>query len=357
MALNPPHTDFVLPGLQSPKKQYALEAAYSFAFSKLSNRRNLENPWYAFWGQISDALADHDSLLSISQFCIWFKTGVEVTSDTDEDPGNTSLETNTSYTSTVPEKNTKAVAPDFTVIHLDLRERGVTVNDTRLGRTLKLRGLRIALVFENKRGGKRVRGGAEFPLTFLSAAKFQGMEQAMHVFKMFPEQTHIIAIATAGHWWAFRSITRPEDADFAIWAANAYTSRKRRKNERKGRKLRSSVLRGLEEETDEEAEDEDEEAKDGDDEPEDEDDEPEGKDDEDEESDSENEDTDPDDDSDGPPPHPPHIQTQIAALADTVEELAPPSIEWSLAFEFGTPQSSQRLWYLNSYLASFYNQG
>src|SRR4051794_17852877 len=63
-------TDFSL----SPKSKLKIQLAKAFAFSRATNRRNLEAPWYALWdGFLKDLIEDKPHLLVNPQFTLYYK--------------------------------------------------------------------------------------------------------------------------------------------------------------------------------------------------------------------------------------------------------------------------------------------
>lgn len=345
MTLKYPYSDFILPGLRLDGDWDCLIAYFTFAASRDSNPRNLENPWYGFWGTIIASLTDNTCLVgqghltNIPQYRIWYKPTNELSSVADAgDAGDSS------FASTIAESHTKWVDPDFSIIHFTYN----TTVKVPIGKLPwpppALDYIGVPLIVENKRGGKRKAWGVVFPKMYLRKSQYQLQHQAAHVFAMYPAQESVYLFGTAGHWWTFCCATR--GAVFHSWTKAKDTSGENRITRSKAKGQTSAVLEdgagsaGLDEvkgasgavsKVDDDLvrrlvmenqdNEEDDEGSEG-----------EGYDDE-------------------KIPYPPRILAEMGTKARTLKEIEPSLNHWSKAFEFGTRASNQRLWYLSDRLS------
>jgi hypothetical protein len=99
--------------------------AILFAYSRTSNPRNIESPWYAVWDRVlADLIADQSRLFVVPQLLLWYIDPIPDPRDRDnsedvgddEDVGNVTIESIPSIATTVPEKSAQERTPDFAIV-------------------------------------------------------------------------------------------------------------------------------------------------------------------------------------------------------------------------------------------------
>jgi hypothetical protein len=206
--------EFIFPGhVLDPKAKRRTERAILFAYSHISNSRNIESPWYAVWNRVlADLIADHSRLLTVPQLVLWYIDPVPDRADRDhsqdsvedEEAGNTTIDSITSFASTVPEKSARELIPDFAIVRTMTR-RTVTPR--------KLRYAGVPLLVEVKRCPRRVENSRDPGFAFSRAlaqhilfAETDVTKQAEYLFRNYPRQETVVLIACSGLWWSCRLI-------------------------------------------------------------------------------------------------------------------------------------------------------
>lgn len=211
----PSHADFQLPGLKThPDAESRLVHATVHAFSSISNRRRLENPLYAFWGQILHHLvADIRPGMIVAPQYMLYKAS--------QDNPNLSL-------GTVADDKADERTPDFALLGIILADRVTKETIDRHAPLLTFDywpDLQVAawkpmtLVEIKRMAGRHFRKRRDFQsdlVNILGHAVLGVLTQARIVFEesayaraAYDVHT-LILIAAAGDWWVFRVATSDE---------------------------------------------------------------------------------------------------------------------------------------------------
>ncbi|KAH7908937.1 hypothetical protein BJ138DRAFT_1181376 [Hygrophoropsis aurantiaca] len=183
--------------------------AISLAHSKRSNPRNLEYPWYRYYGQMFEHLvADIQEFGPTSQLWLWF----DPTNDPDDidphmpitDAGDISF----SSINTTEVKD-KHVVTDFAITHTKTKHRHLpadTGGQWPLSRQMAHAG--IPVLCEVKRSANRHPHNFAHTFALMDIAMGQVNIQARYLFRMYPLQQYVVLIAVTGMWWRFRIASR-----------------------------------------------------------------------------------------------------------------------------------------------------
>jgi len=211
--------DFTFPGHRlDPKALTRLKRAILFAYGNTTNPRNIECHWYAVWDRVlADLIADTSRLLPVPQYKLWYvKPDPPVPGDSqdaggDEEAGNTTIDSITTTSSTIPQPFARELIPDFVIVRTMIR---------RTARSPKLKYAGVPLLVEVKRLPMRFADWNN--LAFLDKVEQQiflaeshVMEQASYLFRNYPRQKSAILIACSGLWWRCRIVHKNDvqDAD------------------------------------------------------------------------------------------------------------------------------------------------
>ncbi|SJL12269.1 uncharacterized protein ARMOST_15692 [Armillaria ostoyae] len=205
--------DFVLPGIRDdPEKHWKIILGAQFAHSRLHNSRRLENHIYGFRNIVLDCLtSDRTDFLVIPQFIIYY---VKRLSPDARRKLDASCSTNA-------ESQTKAVAPDFSVLYLP-HKHGLS-DPSKLSSlsllewaTVHIPESFVPIMEEDKRPVTRhalsLHDFREVLDQEFHKAKRQAEQQAFTLFKdpRRKRQTEVILKAVCGMWWMFRRVFRDE---------------------------------------------------------------------------------------------------------------------------------------------------
>ena len=209
--------DFTFPGHRlDPKALRRLKRAILFAYGNTPNSRNMECHWYAVWDRVlADLIADTSRLIPVPQFVVWYiepdptDEGGSQPSGGGEEAGNTTIDSITTFASTIPEKSALELVPDFAIVRTMLR---------RTAQSAKLKYTGVPLLVEVKRLPMRFADWDD--PTYLEkidqqviVAESHVMEQATYLFRNYPRQQSAIVIACSGLWWRCRIVHKTDIQD------------------------------------------------------------------------------------------------------------------------------------------------
>jgi hypothetical protein len=252
----------------SPKARIAR----SFAASYRYNSRNIEGPWYGRSAQVwHDLIKDFDNMIVVPQYPLWLTTedaegaadeesnegDAEDEDEIDEDeidedetlsrlsiadqpeiriePDDDSelencvqIDITEDSIRTLPEHNAAQLFPDFVILHL--RVRTLRPDHPRF---LQRAGMRVTheccpIVIENKRMPRRRTDVELYDEAFeldlqerLQEAIDDLEDQCAYAFKRYKHALSIVAVAVAGDYWQYASVTfdtvSPLNDDFTLY--------------------------------------------------------------------------------------------------------------------------------------------
>jgi len=166
-------------------------------------------------------IADRRSLLNIPQHVLYYKQnppdnpstvddGDDKSDQTDSlDPGNTTLSTIASATSTEHMRIVKEIIPDFAIIRMRSRLRNPARG--RVWENLKIKSVGVPILVEVKPAASRSLTGLpslESTAIELARGQTQAMRQAAYLFRMNERQDSVILMACSGIYWTCRIARR-----------------------------------------------------------------------------------------------------------------------------------------------------
>ncbi|KAG2360048.1 hypothetical protein BDR07DRAFT_1611017 [Suillus spraguei] len=217
----------------------------SYAFSRTFNSRNLEFYWYPLWCQtLCDLVADVPYLIVAPQFPVWIvdhndqlegaddggdpeeveelekttrgeqaSAGDMQALDNDAEEEDHELEVgDLSFASTAPEKDTKGVLVDFTVVHLTAVPQPQQEEESRYG-GWRITAVNACLLVEVKRFASRSLEGNDLDEDIklrIEEARNDVIAQAGYLFLQDETKDSVMVIAAAGPYWSGATIHRDD---------------------------------------------------------------------------------------------------------------------------------------------------